>query len=75
MSILRLVEHLRSTIYTSSSKLSKGLALRNNNNITTIFDEPVPHIGVETLRSTPFRRHIQSLKDTTRKVVDAAKRK
>ena len=40
-----------------------------------ILDEPVPHIGVATLRPTPFRRIIQRLKDTTRKVVDEAKRK
>ena len=46
----------------------EGSALRNNNR-TTILDEPVPDIGVETLRPTPFRRRIQSLKDTTREVV------
>ena len=33
----------------------------NNNNITYILDEPVPHIGLETLRPTPFRGIIQSL--------------
>ena len=43
--------------------------------ITYILDEPVPDIGVATLSPTPFRRIIQRLKDTTRKVVDAAKRK
>ena len=40
-----------------------------------ILDEPVTHIGVATLRPTLFRRIIQRLKDTTRKVVDEAKRK
>ena len=38
-------------------------------------DEPVPHIGVETLRPTPFRRRVQSLKDTARKVVNKVKKK
>ena len=52
----------------------KGSALRNNNR-TTILDEPVPDIGVETLRPTPFRRRVQSLKDTTRKVVNKVKKK
>ena len=53
----------------------KGSALRNNDNRTYILDEPFPHIGVETLRPTPFRRRIQSLKDTTRKVVNKVKKK
>ena len=48
-----------------------GSALMNN----TILDEPVPDIGVETLRPTPFRRRVQSLKDTARKVVNKAMRK
>ena len=52
----------------------KGSALRNNNK-TTILDEPVPDIGVETLRPTPFRRRVQSLKDTARKVVNKVKKK
>ena len=52
----------------------KGSALRNNSR-STILDEPVPHIGVETLRPTPFRRRIQSLKDSTRKVVNKVKKK
>ena len=52
----------------------EGSALRNNNR-TTILDEPVPDIGVETLRPTPFRRRVQSLKDTTRKVVNKVKKK
>ena len=51
----------------------EGSALRNNN-ITTILDEPVPDIGVETLRPTPFRRRVQSLKDTARKVVNKVKK-
>ena len=51
----------------------KGSALRNNNR--TIMDEPVPDIGVETLCPTPFRRRVQSLKDTTRKVVNKVKKK
>ena len=38
-------------------------------------DEPVPDIGVETLRPTPFRKRVQSLKDTTRKVVNKVKKK
>ena len=46
-----------------------------NNNRTYILDEPVPDIGVPTLRPTPFRRRIQSLKDTARKVVDKMKKK
>ena len=37
--------------------------------------EPVPDSGVETLRPTPFRRRIQRLKDTTRKVVNKVKKK
>ena len=49
----------------------EGSALMNN----TILDEPVPDIGVETLRPTPFRRRVQSLKDTTRKVVNKVKKK
>ena len=55
----------------------KGSALRNNNNNnrTTIMDESVPDIGVETLRPTPFRRRIQSLKETSRKVVNKVKKK
>ena len=47
----------------------------NNNNITYIMDESVPDIGVETLRPTPFRRRVQSLKDTARKVVNKVKKK
>ena len=50
----------------------EGSALTNNNR-TTIMDEPVPHIGVETLRPTPFRRRVQSLKNTARKVVNFLK--
>ena len=38
-------------------------------------DEPVPDIGVTTLSPTPFRRRVQSLKDTTRKVVNKVKKK
>ena len=38
-------------------------------------DEPVPHIEVETLRPTPFRRRVQSLKETSRKVVNKVKEK
>ena len=49
----------------------KGSALRND----TIMDEPTPDIGVETLRPTPFRRRVQSLKDTARKVVNKVKKK
>ena len=41
----------------------KGSALRNNN----IMDESVPDIGVETLRPTPFRRRIHSLKEESSK--------
>ena len=53
----------------------KGSALRNNNNnITTIMDESVPDIGVATLSPTPFRRRVQSLKDTARKVVNKVKK-
>ena len=47
----------------------------NNNNRTTIMDESVPDIGVETLCPTPFRRRVQSLKDTARKVVNKVKKK
>ena len=46
-----------------------------NNNRTYILDEPVPHIGVETLRPTPFRRTIRSLRDTAKKAANTAKRK
>ena len=49
----------------------KGSALRNNN----IMDESVPDIGVPTLRPTPFRRRVQSLKETSRKVVNKVKKK
>ena len=49
----------------------KGSALRNNN----IMDESVPDIGVPTLSPTPFRRRVQSLKDTTRKVLNKVKKK
>ena len=40
-----------------------------------ILDEPIPHIGVATLSPTPFRRKIQSLRDTARKAANTAKRK
>ena len=46
-----------------------------NNNRTYILDEPVPDIGVPTLRPTPFRRRVQSLKETSRKVVNKVKKK
>ena len=49
----------------------KGSALRNNN----IMDESVPDIGVPTLSPTPFRRRVQSLKETSRKVVNKVKKK
>ena len=49
--------------------------IMDNHTRTYILDEPVPHIGIETLRPTPFRRRIQSLKDTARKVVDKVKKK
>ena len=49
--------------------------IMDNHTRTCILDEPVPHIGIETLRPTPFRRRIQSLKDTARKVVDKVKKK
>ena len=49
----------------------KGSALRNNN----IMDESVPDIGVPTLIPTPFRRRVQSLKETSRKVVNKVKKK
>ena len=67
-------------IDTHGHNFLKGSALRNNktmnnNNTTYILDEPVPHIGVETLRPTPFRRRIQSLKETRRKVVNKVKKK
>ena len=52
----------------------KGSALRNNNRLT-IMNEPVPDIGVEILRPTPFRRRVQSLKETSRKVVNKVKKK
>ena len=42
---------------------------------TYILEKPVPHIGVETLRPTTYRGIIQSLKDTTRKAANTAKRK
>ena len=48
----------------------KGSALRNN-----IMDESVPDIGVPTLSPTPFRRRVQSLKETSRKVVNKVKKK
>ena len=38
-------------------------------------DEPTPDIGVTALSPTQFRRRVQSLKDTARKVVNKAKRK
>ena len=46
-----------------------------NNNRTYILDEPVPDIGVPTLSPIPFRRRVQSLKETSRKVVDKVKKK
>ena len=61
-------------------KIKPGLkrsVLMNNkinfNNRTYILDEPVPHIGVTTLSPTPFRRRVQSLKDTSRKAANTAK--
>ena len=70
------------TIDTPVQNIKSGLmesALRNNNmnnnNRTTIMDESVPDIAVETLRPTPFRRRVQSLKDTARKVVNKVKKK
>ena len=52
-----------------------GSTLRNNNNRTYILVEPVPNIGVETLRPIPFRRCTQSLEETSRKVVNKVKKK
>ena len=49
--------------------------IMDNHTRTYILDEPVPHIGVETLRPTPFRRIIRNLRDTTRKAAYTAKRK
>ena len=47
----------------------------NNNNRTTIMGESVPYIGVASLSPTPFRRRVQSLQDTVRKVVNKVKKK
>ena len=33
---------------------------------TGLMDAPVPDIGVEPLRPTPFKRSVQSLRDTTK---------
>ena len=68
-----------STCLSEIKSCLKESALSNNktmnNNITYILDEPVPDIGVPTLRPTPFRRRVQSLKETSRKVVNKVKKK
>ena len=77
------VEIPRMRSSTCSLEIKSGLkisTLRNNKTMnndcrTTIMDTPVPHIGVETLRPTPFRGIIQSLKDTTRRAANTAMRK
>ena len=47
----------------------------NNQPQTNILDTPVPNIGVETLRPTPFTRIVKSLRKSAVKVADVAKRK
>ena len=63
---------IKSGLMESALRINKTM---DNNNRTTIMDESVPDIGVETLRPTPFRRRVQSLKDTTRKVLNKVKKK
>ena len=76
------VETPRMRRSTCLSEIKSGLkesALSNNktmnNNRTYILDEPVPDIGVPTLSPIPFRRRVQSLKETSRKVVNKVKKK
>ena len=51
--------------------------MMNNQPQTNLLDTAVPSIGVETLRPTPFKRHIQSKKkkNSAAKVANAAKKK
>ena len=53
---------IKSGLMESALRINKTM---DNNNRTTIMDESVPDIGVPTLSPTPFRRRVQSLKDTT----------
>ena len=63
---------IKSGLMESALRINKTM---DNNNRTTIMDESVPDIGVPTLSPTPFRRRVQSLKDTTRKVLNKVKKK
>ena len=58
----------------NGSNLMNNKIMDNHTRIY-ILDEPIPHIGVATLSPTPFRRKIQSLRDTARKAANTAKRK
>ena len=48
--------------------------MMNNQPQTNLLDSPVPSIGVETIRPTPFRRVVKSLKNSAVKVANAGKR-
>ena len=49
--------------------------MMNNQKQINLLDTAVPSIGVETLRPTPFRRAVKSLKTSAAKVANAAKRR
>ena len=49
--------------------------MMNNQKQINLLDTPVPIIGVETLRPTPFRRAVKNLKTSAAKVATAAKRR
>ena len=51
------------------------MEMKKNQPQTNILDTAVPNIGVETLRPAPFRRRIQSLKNSAVKIENAAKKK
>ena len=44
-----------------------------NYNYQNVMDSPVPHIGVDVLQPTPFKRGVQSLRDGTKHLANKVK--
>ena len=44
-----------------------------NYNYQNVMDSPVPHIGVEVLPPTPFKRGVQSLRDGAKHLANKVK--
>ena len=75
-------DHVSNISLFEDRKIKPGLkrsVLMNNkmnyNNRTYILDEPTPDIGITALSPPPFRRRVQSLRDTAKKAANTAKRK